>query len=354
MERRYSTLAVGLIFAALFAILVSCTGSAPAREVGSSPHVAVLQPDSIPGWPQGMSEVTIISTYDQTSQPALFWAPPEGRGPRPLLVALHTWSGDYLQDASVPYWEYCREKDWVFVHPNFRGPNNNPLAAGSPAATEDIFDAVAFARQEARVDTSRIYLVGASGGGHMALLTAGRGPGLWAAVSAWVPVTDLTVMYSDFEGHEKQEKFQGDLRGACGGAPGQGEEIDRQYRLRSPLSVLAHAAGVPVEISSGIHDGHDGRPVPIRHSLLAFNTLAEANGMPDKKLTPGQIDTLVICERVPVELTPEAENDTSYGDRTVLFRRCAGPARITIFEGGHEKLARAALEWLAGHRKNSH
>ena len=48
----------------------------------------------------------------------------------PLLVALHTWSGDYKQRASIPYAQWCIEKGWAFVHPQFRGPNRRPEATG--------------------------------------------------------------------------------------------------------------------------------------------------------------------------------------------------------------------------------
>lgn len=35
----------------------------------------------------------------------------------------------------------------------------------------------------------------------------------------------------------------------------------------------------------------------------------------------------------------------------MLFRREAGPARITVFDGSHEGDIKGALAWLAGRRK---
>jgi len=35
----------------------------------------------------------------------------------------------------------------------------------------------------------------------------------------------------------------------------------------------------------------------------------------------------------------------------IYLRRYAGPSRVTIFEGGHEGIAAAAIEWLDQHRR---
>ncbi|MBN2288898.1 MAG: prolyl oligopeptidase family serine peptidase, partial [Candidatus Glassbacteria bacterium] len=288
--------------------------------------------------------------YDSTAQPALFSAPPPGRGPAPLLVVLHTWSGDYLQQESLPYYRLAEQRGWVFVHPDFRGPNHGPAAAGSPAATADILDAVAYARARTSVDEARIYLTGTSGGGHMTLLTAARHPEIWAAASAWVPISHLALWYG--ECYERGNlKYMKDMEASCGGAPvDDGPEVDACYRLRSPLSVLHQAAGLPLEICAGIRDGHEGS-VPVSQTLLAFNVLAEANGMPEKALSPGQIHYFVTTAQVPASLRGEAVDDPSYGPKKVLFRRSAGPARVTIFDGAHEGIPEAAVAWLETHRK---
>jgi len=348
-----------LIMVALILAAAGCTGSGeraqeknarprPAQKEEASP--AAEADESVPGWPGSVERVSILSSYDSTFQPALFRAPPAGSGPAPLLVVLHTWSGDYLQKESLPYLRLAEKRGWVFVHPNFRGPNNNPQATGSPAATADILDAVAYARRRAEVDASRIYLVGTSGGGHMALLTAGRHPQLWAAVSAWVPISHLALWYGEcFE--RGNMKYANDMEASCGGPPVDGGPgVDEQYRLRSPLSVLARAAGLPVEISAGIRDGHEGS-VPVSHTLLAFNMLAEANGMPEKALAPGQINYFVTRAAVPARLKGETEDDPAYGKKKVLFRRTAGPVRVSIFDGAHEGIPAAAITWLEGQRK---
>ena len=304
--------------------------------------------DSLAGWPRDVRKVEIISSRDSTVQPALFRAPEDSKKPAPLLVALHTWSGDYLQDTGALWLEQARARGWIFIHPDFRGPDDNPPATGSELAAADILDAVEFARAHAAVDTQRIYLAGLSGGGHMSLLTATRSPAVWAGVSAWVPITDLARWHA--ECLERGNKYAADMEASCGGAPGASAAADSQYALRSSLPRLDRLAGVPVEICAGIHDGHTGS-VPVGHTLRAFNALAAANGMPEKRLSEEQILWFEVEETVPAELRSEREDNPAFGENTVLFRRSAGPARVTIFEGGHEGLPAAACEWLSARRK---
>lgn len=339
--RRFGGSIIGF---ALISALAFCCSPPSGQPAGDS----LAGIDSIPGWPRDVRRVEIRSSYDSTVQPALFRAPEQLEKPAPLLVVLHTWSGDYFQQSGLPYLEQARGRGWVFIHPDFRGPNNNPQATGSQAAISDILDAVAYAKSNSPVDTSRIYLVGTSGGGHMALLTAGSRPQLWAGVSAWVPITDLARWYE--ESLQRQLKYAAEIAASCGGPPEQSEEIRSRYEQRSPVSVLAGAAGVAVEICAGIHDGHTGS-VPVGHTLHAFNVLASANGHGEKRLADRQIEWFEKEESVPAELAAEREDDPDYGEKAVLFRRTAGPVRVTIFAGGHEGIALAAVNWLARQRK---
>ena len=99
------------------------------------------------GFPQEITEVRIQSSIDQTLQPSLAYFPPpsktHGRS-TPLLVGLHSWSGDYQQAANIPMAEWCVAHDWAFIHPHFRGPNWTPDACGSDKAVQDVLDAVRF------------------------------------------------------------------------------------------------------------------------------------------------------------------------------------------------------------------
>lgn len=300
---------------------------------------------SLKGWPAGVREIQYPSRADQTTQPALFYAPATGE-PRPLLVALHSWSANYRQTSQVPMARWSIEKGWVFIHPNFRGPNKRPDATGSELVVQDILSAVEYAKRTAKVDTSRVYLVGGSGGGYASLLLAGRAPEVWTAVSAWVPITDLKAWY--FESIRKKQKYADDIVKSVGGIPNDGTPAEAECRQRSVVTYLARAKGLPLDINAGIHDGHRGS-VPISHALNAFNLVAA----PADRITPDAITWFVEKEQVPPSLAAGAADDPTYGAKKVLFRRQSGQVRVTIFEGGHELLPEAALAWLEKQRRKN-
>jgi hypothetical protein len=297
-------------------------------------------------WPKDVNEIKYQSRADSTMQPALFYAPKTTGRAVPLLVALHTWSSNYQQKTSIPYAQWCVEKEWVFIHPNFRGANRSKEATGSELVVGDISSTVEYARKNAVVDPNRIYLVGASGGGYAALLMAGRTPEIWAGVSAWVPITDLKDWYD--ECRMLKSGHADDIVKSCGGEPGKNKEVELEYVKRSPVTYLKKAVKVALDINAGINDGHHSGGVPINHSLRAFNIVAA-----DKdRISDEDIMCFVEKAQVPPHLKQELD-DPAYGKGRVLFRRSSGKARVTIFDGGHEIIYKAALMWLSGQKKEA-
>lgn len=263
--------------------------------------------------------------------------------PRPLLVKLHSWSGD-VEQRNVEQEAEAERRGWLLLSPNFRGRNDRPEACGSQLAQQDILDAVAWVQARYRVDRRRIYLTGSSGGGHMTLLMAGRHPQVWAAASAWVGISDLAAWH---EMHAK-DRYGQNMRNACGGTPGTSAKVDDEYRQRSPLTHLAGAVNVPLDIAAGIHDGHRGS-VPIRHSLNAFNVVAAAQkltGVSDAEIAELSVTGGRLSRPQPTDYVI----DPAY-ERVIYLRRQAGKCRVTIFEGGHEGLAEAAVEFLSQYAK---
>jgi acetyl esterase/lipase len=322
-----------MIFFIFFASLILVLGT----STNSSGQPQLTPEQSSP------TRIEYLSAADNTLQPALFYKP-DVREPAPLLVALHSWAGNYLQASSSTYADWCIENNWVFIYPNFRGPNNRPVATGSDMVIADILSAVEYAENNANIDPNRIYLVGASGGGYTALMVSARHPDIWAAVSVWVPMTDLSAWY--FESEKSQANYAIDISNSLGGPPGYSTEVDLAYRNRSPLTWLNPTLPVRMDINAGINDGHPGK-VPISHSLLAFNALAA----PEDRLTEEEIKYFVEHAQVPPHLIDPSLFDISYGEKAPLFRRESGNARITIFNGGHEMLYHTALTWLEQQRK---
>jgi poly(3-hydroxybutyrate) depolymerase len=288
-----------------------------------------------------------IPRADGSEQPAFVMLPagfePSGRE-RPLLVSLHSWSADYTQRRE-DLEPLALAEGWIYLSPDFRGRNDNPQACGSELAQQDILDAVAWAKKEYPVDESRIYLVGTSGGGHMTLLMAAKHPEVWAAASAWVGISDLAAWHQ----RHAEDNYGAMLRACTGGAPGASETVDEEYRQRSPLPWMAGAKDVPLDINAGIRDGHEGS-VPIRNSIDAFNAIARAvNAEPVSEEEVQELSASPTA-RLAHPKPSDQEVDPALG-REIILRRTAGKARITIFEGGHEGIGLAAMDWVRRFRK---
>ncbi|MBR6372385.1 MAG: prolyl oligopeptidase family serine peptidase [Victivallales bacterium] len=258
---------------------------------------------------------------------------------RPLLVALHTWSFDENGDSQW-FEAYCAEHNWNMIFPRFRGPNNTPEACCSEYIVSDLEDAVSYMKLVSNVDMDRVYLAGGSGGGMCALYMAGRRPDLWTAVSAWCPISDLLAWYKQCNG-TRCACYARHIEGVLG-MPEQNKNFAQEARMRSPLTWLQNAINVPIDISTGIHDGHTGS-VPVSHAFNAFNALALA----DDRIRDEYIDYIVEKEQVPDPLQGEDQQDPSYMGRMVHFRRQSRNARLTIFEGTHEIFFATACHWLS-------
>lgn len=281
-----------------------------------------------------LKEITYFCKLDQSMQPALV-CPAEGDEKRPLAVCLHTWSFG-IGKPYEHFVERCRERNWHFIFPLFRGPNDHPEACGSDLVVSDLECAVSYMKETYKVDESKIYLIGGSGGGHASLLMAGRCPELFTAISSWCPISDITAWFVETrkkKGDLSKRGYDNNIEGACGGDPTTDPKAAAEAKHRSPLTWLANAKGKTIlDIGTGVHDGHTGS-VPISHAIRAFNEVAELKD----RIAEEDIAYMVEKEEVPEHLRFAGE-DPAYGPHKVLLRRVSGMVRFTLFEGGHDLL----------------
>lgn len=302
----------------------------------------------IPGYPAEIGEVR-YPCPDGSDQPALFWSPEKNPASsekeRPLLVALHTWSGGYRQaGGEVKYAEWCLQNDWIFIHPHFRGPNLTPEALGSDLTIADIRAAVEWAKTQSTVDENRIYAVGVSGGGHITQLLAGRTPGIWAGISSWCGISDISAWHAETSAAGRLN-YAEHIEKALDGRPDASPPHRADARHRSPLTWLKNAASVPLDLNHGVHDGRSGS-VPFTHSLHAWNAVVPPADQIAGDLIARFYETLLPPPGGDADLA-----DPLYGTLPPLYRKTSGNTRVTIFEGGHEIIHEAALNWLAAQRK---
>ena len=287
----------------------------------------------------GIQDIRIPSTADGAQQSA-FWLPPTGDGDQPLVVILHSWSAPYTQHAGVPFAMWAQENGWAVVAPDFRGRNDDPDAVGSELAVQDAADAIDYAVSQSGVDADRVYVVGYSGGGMMALLLAGRHPDKVTAVSAWGPPHDLVEFY-DFA-RQKGLGYTTHISVACGGDPRVAGPVQDECLKRSPVTYLdtAREHGVPVFIAQGISDPYVSPHV----GADVFNHLAD----PTDRLSGAQVD-IFGQGRVPDGLADWSSTETyfGHGDPAPVFARQSASVLLAYFQSGHDMVYNATARWFA-------
>ena len=206
-------------------------------------------------------EIFIKSTLDGTMQPSLLYRA-EGEEKRPLLVGLHTWS--HNRTNMIQYLlRFAEEQNFSLLMPEFRGPNltsnpNKEKACGSVLAKQDIKDAVDhILANEAVVDHGNVFLVGLSGGGHMAMLMAGYCPEYFRAIAAFAPISDLARWRE-----ETPKSYIEHIDYCCNGD-------SEEMLLRSPISYYETIAKANMKIFHGRLDN----VVPFEQSVDFFNEM---------------------------------------------------------------------------------
>lgn len=292
-------------------------------------------------WPEECNIVNITSSADKKIQPAYYYKS-SGNKPRPLIVSLHTWSGDFAQKDSFS-WQSVT-KNYNYIHPNFRGPNWTYEACGSPLVISDIDDAIDYAMMQGNVDKNEIHVIGTSGGGYATLLTYMKSKHRIKSFSAWAAMSNLVDWF--YETKSREPKHALDIAEATTGKDFYKNWFymnKEEAKKRSPVYMQT-----PVElrknsklyIYTGVHDGYTGS-VPITHSINIYNKVVQDLGHEDEL---NQVSKDEIIELLTYRgAAPERKE--KIGDKAVHFRKnYKGQVNLTLFEGSHEYLANIALD----------
>ncbi|MEJ6979463.1 GDSL-type esterase/lipase family protein [Pedobacter sp. P351] len=286
-------------------------------------------------WPAGFEVVEIQSSKDASIQKSYFYKTLASK-PKPIIVSLHTWSGDYRQKDEVA--PICKRMDLNYIHPNFRGANRTDNACSSELALADIDDAISFAIKNANVDISKIYVIGVSGGGYATLSTFMNSRHTIKKFSAWASITSLEAWF-----HEStilKNKYAADIF-SCTGSK---DEFNiENARRKSPLYMntpISKLKDSEVFIFAGIYDGLQGS-VPITHSINFYNKLLSDLSVRDKLNYVSLEEKVDLLEhRRPLGVFGKI------GDRKIYLKKKYGNVELTIFEGDHEMLPDYAMNQL--------
>ncbi|WP_224996240.1 GDSL-type esterase/lipase family protein [Cesiribacter sp. SM1] len=295
-------------------------------------------------WKAPFEQVEIPSTADGHLQKAFMYRSGSTR-PKPLIVSLHTWSGDYTQ--KDPIAKEVLARDWNYIHPHFRGPNNTPQAMGSPLVLADIEDAIRYALANTNADPEEVHIIGVSGGGYATLLAYMNGKYPVKSFSAWAPISDIEAWYWESVG--RRQKYAKDILQALSS-----DSLlpQAEARKRSPLKQKYPAADrkdAKLYIYEGVHDGYEGS-VPITHSINMYNRLVGElkwglsdleDIMPKAASDPDLVSEKEVIELLTKRYNPDYDPKRTLFGRNIYLYREWGNIQLTIFEGGHEQIPQA-------------
>lgn len=291
--------------------------------------------DSESNWTNGFFIANIKSSIDSNIQKTYYYKS-KSKNPKPLVVSLHTWGGDYSQEDKLAL--ICKQNDLNYIHPNFRGTNNTKNSCCSEQVLSDIDDAISFAISNFNVDISKIYVIGASGGGYATISTFMKSKHKVKKYSAWVPITDLIAWHN--EGKIRKSPFVNDILNCTSST----HELNiKNAKQKSPIywdTPIEKLNDEEVSIYAGIFDGIQGS-VPITHSINIYNKILKDLSVQDS------VNYVTASEKLKLLEFRKPLGDFGYIDgRKVYLKKEFKNLSLVLFEGGHEILTEFAFNQL--------
>lgn len=288
------------------------------------------------GWDKDFQIVNIKSTKDGSIENAYAYQT-TSKMPQPLVISLHSWSADFKQDDEFK--NQVKERNWNYIHPDFRGPNNSGNACVSELAMQDIDDAIDYALTHFNCDKERIYVIGSSGGGYATLAAFMKSKHNIAEFSAWCPISDIYWWYHQTKA--RKLKYWEDIL-KCTSSPN-GELDEASAKAKSPIywkTPTQKLATARLKIYQGVYDGIQGS-VPVTQSINFYNKVLTDMNCPDSSLYVNDKEIVQLLEKQ----TPLGD----YGqisNRKIMLKKEYKNVSLTIFDGKHEMLTDIVLNTL--------
>jgi len=300
-------------------------------------HIEKLEKQPELFWKDKYELINIESSYDRNIQKAYFFRS-ESLENGPLIVSLHSWSGDYTQRDDLA--ALCVSNDINYIHPDFRGPNNTENACCSDAVMSDIDDAITYAISKGTIDTTRIFIIGVSGGGYATLCSFMKSIHEINTFSAWVPISDLEAWYH--ESSVRGTKYAYDILACTSSKNHLDENIAEEKSPISWSTPVDKLESSKLYIYAGVNDGIQGS-VPITHSINFYNKLLEDLSVSERTKYVSADEKLKLLEfRKPLA------DYGSVAERAVCLKKEYGNLKLVVFEGNHEMLSNYAFNELIG------
>jgi hypothetical protein len=203
---------------------------------------------------------------------------------------------------------------------------------------QDIDDAIDYAIKNSKVDLSRIYVIGSSGGGYATLATFMKSKHSIRRFSAWVPISDLPAWYT--QSKIMGTKYAENILDCTSSKDSLNLEIAKR---KSPIywkTPVEKLNTTELQIFAGVYDGIQGS-VPITHSINFYNKVLKDKLINDSTLFVSDSEKLYL-----LEFRKALGNLGRIADRKVFLKKQSGNVGLTIFEGNHEMLTEYAFNEL--------
>ncbi len=228
-------------------------GEHPLSSPGAPPHLTALRARSLftrPAAPEVRRTTETYATRDAQKLDVDVYRRAGERAPEPLVMIIHggSWTGGTRGDLPALN-SYLAARGYVVASPGYRlAPRFR-----HPAQTEDINAAIDFLKTNAPrlgIDNTKLFLIGRSAGGHLALMSAytKHDPAIRGVVSFYGP-TDQKWGWENPSDAGVYDSFA-TLRAFLGGDPTENPE---GYRSSSPLA-YAESSSVPTLLIHGSRD----------------------------------------------------------------------------------------------------
>ncbi len=241
------------IFARTLALAFGCATAAGAQETGGAPGI-VHRENVVYGQVHGAGLLADIAF-------------PAGKTKLPAIISVHggRWKAGHKRDSSAIKVEQWAGFGYFAMSIDYRLVGCTP----APACYQDLQCAIRYVHAQAEqyhIDTSRIYLIGQSAGGHLVSLAATLGEGGWPRTGGWEKAgNDFRAAISVAACYDLPNLSWGDIWTP----PGQDPAGARAHA--SPVNHVSKA-GKPLLV---MHSDND-KSVPIANALLMIEALKKA------------------------------------------------------------------------------
>ncbi|MBN2168150.1 MAG: S9 family peptidase [Actinobacteria bacterium] len=206
----------------------------------------------------------------------LLFRPEEGKGPWPLVVVNHAGFGTAADFSDVAL--IVRDKGYLVFNPDFRGSGESEgeweLAKGE---VDDVISGIEYVKSLGIVDDSRVGIYGQSHGATVALIAAGKYPGIKAVV-AEAGFTDMRALEENVTNSDDPaiRKLGEEAKKRLGRNP-----TEEDYYQRTALNFVD---GVQAAVLI-IHGGKDPL-IPVEQATTYYEKMKAAGKWVELKIYP--------------------------------------------------------------------